>query len=718
MNLKAVFFLTTFVGTLCANDFYGLQIALTTADIEAAGGLRDALNQINDAPGLSNVITIPFATFTPLSQQFQLAPIAIPSSSTLLIKGVNGGTTLDGGSTFRGLIVFSGIVALENINITNMRAKGGNGGAGAGPGGGGLGAGGGLFVCGGAIARLRFTSITSCIAQGGTGGNRLDNRVGGGGGGMGGNGGPGGNRTSPVGTIPTGGSGGGLFGNGAQGAAGSGAVGAGGGGLFGNGANGGGGALNAIPPNGPDGPNANGQAFNITGGDGGGQGLGINGRGGLSSGNPSINGELGGWNTGGGGAVGIGLVDIGNAGNGGYGGGAGGGYSSFGGAPYTGGGTGGPWGGGGSSGAGDTPHSGNAGLAGQGGLGGGGAGGSARHSSTQPFLGASGGFGGGAGGGAWFPNAGFVNGSQGGFGGGGSGGARSSGSTAVLGGPGGFSGGSGGGVQGSGSAVGSGGGGAALGAGIFVHSDLSQIGTLVIEEGVTFSGNTLIGGVQGTTIAPGLPGDPGGTLGIDIFLTTGSKLIFDIDTSFTMTSDIVSDSGAGGGNTAINGVIKQGLGTLTLEGQNTYTGNTIITNGTLINTGSLGPLNHVIIGTAGTMQGTGAIHGALTNNGILSPGNSSSTLPIGGDLVLNAGSKTVIAANASGGSTLLNVTGSATLGGTLFLNFDPGSYQFGQEFTVLTASGGISGTFSMVLSSLGNLLKPVYTANSVQIIFE
>jgi autotransporter-associated beta strand protein len=278
--------------------------------------------------------------------------------------------------------------------------------------------------------------------------------------------------------------------------------------------------------------------------------------------------------------------------------------------------------------------------------------------------------------------------------------------------------GSGGGVNGAGVGAGSGGGGAALGAGIYVYSDALQIGTLVIEDGVIFSGNTLIAGVPGATVSPGVSGNPGSTLGTDIFLMSGSKLIFDIDTSFTMTSDIVSDSGAGGGNTALNGVIKQGLGTVTLEGQNTYTGNTIITNGTLINNGSLGPLNQTTVSAAGTLQGTGTLNGSLTVNGILSPGNSSSTLPIGGALVLNAGSQTVIAANSAGGSTLLNVTGSATLGGTLFINFDPGSYQFGQEFTVLTAGGGISGTFSMVLSSLGNFLKPVYTANSVQIIFE
>ena len=57
------------------------------------------------------------------------------------------------------------------------------------------------------------------------------------------------------------------------------------------------------------------------------------------------------------------------------------------------------------------------------------------------------------------------------------------------------------------------------------------------------------------------------------------------------------------------------------------------------------------------------------------------------------------------------MTGSATLAGTLALTFDPGTYAPGATYPILTATGGVSGTFGTVTQSGQNLglLVPTLT---------
>ena len=111
------------------------------------------------------------------------------------------GFTLDGASTHRGFFVDSGTVTVQNITLANLRAKGGDGGAGSnrdgdhGPGGGGgMGAGGAVFVRSGSAVVLRDVTLSGSSAVGGAGGqartaisNDTDPSPGAGGG-MGGNG--------------------------------------------------------------------------------------------------------------------------------------------------------------------------------------------------------------------------------------------------------------------------------------------------------------------------------------------------------------------------------------------------------------------------------------------------------------------------------------------------------------------------------------------------
>ncbi len=90
----------------------------------------------------------------------------------------------------------------------------------------------------------------------------------------------------------------------------------------------------------------------------------------------------------------------------------------------------------------------------------------------------------------------------------------------------------------------------------------------------------------------------------------------------------------GTGNAGLN---KTGAGTLELSADNTYAGNTVVAEGTLLITGSVAGNVNV---NGGTLGGTGTIHGVTTINedGALAIGASPGTLTFGGDLVLNDGS--------------------------------------------------------------------------------
>ena len=102
---------------------------------------------------------------------------------------------------------------------------------------------------------------------------------------------------------------------------------------------------------------------------------------------------------------------------------------------------------------------------------------------------------------------------------------------------------------------------------------------------------------------------------------------------------------------------------------------------------------------AGSFQGTGVVNGNVVNNGIVSPGASIGTLTINGHYTQNAsGTLRIEVAGASQGQyDVLVVNGRANIAGRLQLvrvgNF---TLQVGNQITFLTASNGVSGTFSNV----------------------
>ena len=114
---------------------------------------------------------------------------------------------------------------------------------------------------------------------------------------------------------------------------------------------------------------------------------------------------------------------------------------------------------------------------------------------------------------------------------------------------------------------------------------------------------------------------------------------------------------------------KQGAGTLTLTGNNTYTGGTTVSTGTLMvnNTSGSGTGTGSLLVSAGsTLGGSGAIAGITTISGILAPGNSIGTLTVANDVTWNGSLLSDGTANwkfelgAANTADLLRITGGAS----------------------------------------------------------
>ena len=79
--------------------------------------------------------------------------------------------------------------------------------------------------------------------------------------------------------------------------------------------------------------------------------------------------------------------------------------------------------------------------------------------------------------------------------------------------------------------------------------------------------------------------------------------------------------------------------------------------------------------------------------GILAPGNSIGTLNISGNFTQAAGSTYQVEANAQGQADRINVGGTAAIqGGTVQVLAQPGNYGNSTTYTILRATGGVSGT--------------------------
>lgn len=159
------------------------------------------------------------------------------------------------------------------------------------------------------------------------------------------------------------------------------------------------------------------------------------------------------------------------------------------------------------------------------------------------------------------------------------------------------------------------------------------------------------------------------------------------------------------------GITMNTTGNLILTRDNTFTGATNVSAGTLSVNGSTSASSVVTVSGTGTLGGSGTIGGATTiqSGGTLAPGNSPGLLTFGGDLTLNSGSTSAFQIDGTDRGTTydaVNVAGTTTFGGTLALDFSTtiadgnvlnlfgGTGTKTGDFDYITATGSYSGSFT------------------------
>jgi autotransporter-associated beta strand protein len=161
-------------------------------------------------------------------------------------------------------------------------------------------------------------------------------------------------------------------------------------------------------------------------------------------------------------------------------------------------------------------------------------------------------------------------------------------------------------------------------------------------------------------------------------------------------------------------LVKVGTGTLTLSGTNSYTGATVVAGGTLLVTGDISSSNGVAVGPAATLAGTGTVPGVLMVGGTLAPGLpiGIGTLNVRGNLAFTSAATYLVGINAITASQT-NVTGIAALNGATVQVIDDKDITKRQVYTLLTATGGINGTFNPDVVGVKNKVELFYDANHV-----
>lgn len=179
-----------------------------------------------------------------------------------------------------------------------------------------------------------------------------------------------------------------------------------------------------------------------------------------------------------------------------------------------------------------------------------------------------------------------------------------------------------------------------------------------------------------------------------------------------------SGSYAGAAHSSGNGdgrlEIAAGAGnTITFTGDSSgFTGITTVETGALAMNGQLG--GRLAVTANGRLQGSGTV-GDTTVAGTVAPGNSIGTLNVAGNIVFNPGSTYEVEIDAAGQSDRIVAAGTATInGGAVNVLAGAGNYAQQTRYTILTAAGGRTGTFTSVTSNLAFLAPALgYDAGNV-----
>ena len=215
-------------------------------------------------------------------------------------------------------------------------------------------------------------------------------------------------------------------------------------------------------------------------------------------------------------------------------------------------------------------------------------------------------------------------------------------------------------------------------------------GTLTVAGAASYTGGTTIfGGIM----VLGNGGASGSIVGNVAFCANASDPSCDPSTNKLLAFNRSDVSTFGGSITGPGQVFQVGSGTTILSGASTYTGPTLVDAGTLVVTGSI--TSQVTVNSGGVLSGNGIVGDTTINGGgLLAPGNPGGALTVQGNLLFATAGAYLVEIGSTAADRV-NVTGSATLAGNVFVSLLPGSSIF-KQYTILNATGGVTGTFAGV----------------------
>lgn len=237
------------------------------------------------------------------------------------------------------------------------------------------------------------------------------------------------------------------------------------------------------------------------------------------------------------------------------------------------------------------------------------------------------------------------------------------------------------------------------GPGVLVKTGVGALtlsGTSTIGATEVVDGPMIVSGSLATTFAV----DSGATLqgGTNNLLARGTvtdngTLVFDQADSGVFANAIVG-TGA---------LVKQNAGLLALNGVSTVSTTTVaggdLQIGDISNPGAQ-LTSAVTVDAGATLSGHGTIVGSVVNNGgTVAPGGTIGTLTIQGNYTQGANGVLSIEISPTASSTL-QVTGVASLGGSLHLVTDGDLFRKGQTYTFVSA-GSVTGAFTSVVADNG-----------------
>jgi hypothetical protein len=124
---------------------------------------------------------------------------------------------------------------------------------------------------------------------------------------------------------------------------------------------------------------------------------------------------------------------------------------------------------------------------------------------------------------------------------------------------------------------------------------------------------------------------------------------------------------------------------------NAYTGSTTVNTGALIVNGSIASSSLTTVNSLAALIGSGTVGSTVVNaGGFLVPGpvGTPGSMTVAGNLAFQSGAFYVVQVNPATAATT-NVSGTASLAGTVGAIFFPGTY-IQHSYPILTAAGGVT----------------------------